>query len=430
MAILKEQEASQPTPKRWSIELLKAIEQKLASFVEPYDAEKEARRTKSLVRWGVGVTAAAAIVATATGGAPFLNDYLRESGTLDPTTPVMRGFNSPNRVVTSSDFGTKRFVELDNPYDVAAAGKAAIINDTPGLRIKINSELVAAFTSNDTHFTNIPGDQRLHSFLVPYFLDGRSPTDSRPADFVRSEEKRILKSDVPIATGTDKAFPYVISVDDELEKLNPYFDGLGANITKLPLYVSLFPLGGGGGGPSVLDRLGYALSKKWLKRVIELSNQSPQRLGAILDPEAGAEERINSLGLPITVTSIDKSVFDQRRVKRGKTPYLGAIPSTSSNATTNTDSCFVAVLGATSPKSPADVEFTLGANFTSNSGDVHIAAGQWDFNNDGNPDTPFDSKHQGIQRHTYRQRGAHTVTAQVRLNNGNILSCSNSFTLE
>lgn len=85
----------------------------------------------------------------------------------------------------------------------------------------------------------------------------------------------------------------------------------------------------------------------------------------------------------------------------------------------------------TSGKAPLTVNAFYGASFNGVHGDDYVTNVEWDFNGDGNWDTPFDVSSQHPPAYTYNQAGNYTVKMKLQTKSGlNSDVCSQSISVE
>lgn len=381
---------------------------------QPYDPEKIARRNRTLLRSGLALASAGTLALGTVLAYPSVSDYLdrasdfsRSIGDIDPTTPVKLPPNPPKDATIVNSSG--RYVELSTPYDVALGGKSLIINDTPGLKVEADIELMEQITANQKYGLNLGENQRVISLIVA----------SESSQFFISEQRRIYAAtNLNFPPEPDGRF-FTMSADDEIQKL--ISQGYAYNIDKNTPFLSFLYRGGG----TLIQHLSYAFSSRWLEHIKKVAlNATPQSFNPSSDLLGGKSV--------INVTEIDKAVFDRRQRKGNKplpftpTPFAATNTNIFNSPTPEpspyddpTIKCVITTDVFEPKPAPALVQFGIGFDEnSSNSTRRSIIAAQFDYDNDGRWDSEMSYNQTRGQVHTYDKVGQNIITGRVRLSDG------------
>lgn len=363
-----------------------------------------------------------------TYGYPPVSDALRNRGSIDAYTPISAGFNIPNRNLYMES--GNQMVGLADPHDIALGGRSTVTNLTPGLGVKVNLDVMREIITDQNSLANLPSVSLVETIIVPFSLI--APITPKAEGFLVSEAIRINNSRDLKKIGAVR-FIKPISADDELYKLTllgmiPNLSG-SKPMVGLPLLASL-----GGGGPSLEEQLSVALSTKWLEKVIEVSNETSNR-STNLNPDFPSDElfRLIQTRKPITVTFLDKHMFDSRHMRR-VFPKPTPIPTPFRNSNTqNTEpECVIKIQGTPFFRAPAKIEFAVGVVYSSGANsNVFIQAARWDLDADGRWDTPLKAEQYKTQSRIYTEPGQYGIAAMIALSDGRQTKpCFASITLD
>lgn len=416
----------------WATRATLGFERWMASYIRPYDPEKEARRHRLLIAEAraIGLAVALLIVGpwVSPRVTPHVIDGLRDQGVLDATTPITLGFNPPNRTLTT-ELGGSRLVDLSNPHDLAVGGRGTVSNATPGLGLRINLDVLEEVTTNPAYNIDIPENNLVHSLVLPL-----STTNERTLQeliFLNNEALRVATFSDLDNIAKRQHIEYIYA-DEEVSRLNR----LGLVPKSEPKPMVGLPLIAILGGPSLEQQISVVLSEKWLNGIVKFSNMFPKQIPLDVDNISKQFEKlIKEEALPIQVTHFDKRMFDSRNKKRvfpTPTPFPTPIPSPTPSLQFSLDEaqkCFITIQGVSSNTPPAEVEFAMGA-IINKSGNLYITAVQWDFDGDGRWDTAMGQDQHIPQKRLYTQLGRNTIGGQIQISDGTTSKpCFTSFVL-